>query len=61
MWSTLAAEYLTKAGLVVDHETLRGWLLGEGLWEVSRGGRHKHRLWGERRQMAQMDGSQGDP
>jgi hypothetical protein len=60
---TLAAEYLTKEGLVVDHETLRRWLLEEGLWEVSRG-RHKHRQWRERKpclgQMVQMDGSHHD-
>jgi transposase len=60
---TLAAEYLEKDGLVVDHETLRRWLLEEGLWELSRG-RPKHRQWRERKpcfgQMVQMDGSHHD-
>ena len=60
---TLAAEYLAKDGLVIDHETLRRWLLQEGLWEVSRG-RPQHRQWRERKpcfgQMVQMDGSHHD-
>lgn len=60
---TLASEYLGKEGLVVDHETLRRWLLEEGLWKVSRG-RQKHRQWRERKpclgQMVQMDGSHHD-
>ena len=60
---TLAAEYLAKDGLEVDHETLRRWLLEEGLWQISRG-RQKHRQWRERKpclgQMVQMDGSHHD-
>jgi transposase len=60
---TLAAEYLAKDGLVIDHETLRRWLLEAGLWEVSRG-RPQHRQWRERKpclgQMVQMDGSHHD-
>lgn len=60
---TLAAEYLAKDGLLIDHETLRRWLLQEGLWEVSRGRPH-HRQWRERKacfgQMVQMDGSHHD-
>jgi len=60
---TLAAEYLVKDGLKVDHETLRRWLLEEGLWQLGRG-RQKHRQWRERKpclgQMVQMDGSHHD-
>ena len=60
---TLASEYLAKEGLVVDHETLRRWLLEEGLWQLCRG-RQKHRQWRERKacfgQMVQMDGSHHD-
>lgn len=60
---TLAAEYLSQEGLVIDHETLRRWLLEEGLWQVSRG-RQQHRQWRERKpclgQMVQMDGSHHD-
>jgi transposase len=60
---TLAAEYLTKDGWEVDHETLRRWLLEEGLWRMGRA-RQKHRQWRERKacfgQMVQMDGSHHD-
>jgi molybdenum-dependent DNA-binding transcriptional regulator ModE len=60
---TLAAEYLAKEGMNVDHETLRRWLLQEGLWKVVRG-HQKHRQWRERKpclgQMVQMDGSHHD-
>jgi transposase len=60
---TLAAEYLAREGWVVDHETLRRWLLEEGLWQLSRG-RQQHRAWRERKpclgQMVQMDGSHHD-
>jgi molybdenum-dependent DNA-binding transcriptional regulator ModE len=60
---TLAAEYPAQEGLVVDHETLRRWLLEEGLWQQSRG-RQQHRQWRERKpclgQMVQMDGSHHD-
>jgi molybdenum-dependent DNA-binding transcriptional regulator ModE len=60
---TLAAEYLAKEGMNVDHETLRRWLLEEGLWKLSRG-HSKHRQWRERKpclgQMVQMDGSHHD-
>jgi len=60
---TLAAEYLAQEGLVVDHETLRRWLVEEGLWQLSRG-RQQHRQWRERKpclgQMVQMDGSHHD-
>lgn len=44
----------------LSDETLRNWLIAEGLWQKRRKGR-KHRLWRERRhhfgQMTQMDGS----
>jgi len=61
---TLAAEYLRKEDkLAVDHETLRRWLLSQGLWEVRRR-RQQHRQWRERKaclgQMVQLDGSHHD-
>lgn len=60
---TLASEYLAEEGLVVDHETLRRWLVAEGLWQKRRR-RKKHRRWRERRgqrgEMVQMDGSHHD-
>jgi hypothetical protein len=39
---TLMAEHRAPAGLVVDHETLRRWLLATGKWPVRRR-RQKHR------------------
>jgi len=60
---TLAAEKLGEEGLVVDHETLRRWLLVEGRWTVRRR-RSVHRQWRERKacfgQMVQLDGSHHD-
>ena len=60
---TLAAEYLSGEGLVVDHETLRRWLLAAGAHTVRRR-RQKHRAWRERKPcfgaMVQMDGSEHD-
>lgn len=60
---TLAAEYLLKDGWKVDHETLRRWLMEDGLWIMGRP-RQKHRQWRERKpcfgQMAQLDGSHHD-
>jgi transposase len=61
---TLAAEYLAgEDKLVVDHETLRRWLLDEGLWQKRRR-RQQHRQWRERKaclgQMVQLDGSHHD-
>lgn len=57
---TLASEKLAEAGYVLDHETLRRWLLAEGLWHKSRK-RRKHRSRRERRahfgELIQMDGS----
>ena len=60
---TLACEHLAREGLVLDHETLRRWLLGQGIWKIQRR-RQKHRQWRERKpcfgQMVQMDGSHHD-
>jgi len=60
---TLAAEKLQEEGLVVDHETLRRWLVAKGLWSSGRR-RQQHRSWRERRecfgQMVQLDGSHHD-
>src|SRR5271169_6610709 len=61
---TLAAEYLRREdGLEVDHETLRRWLVVQGLWQ-SRRRRQQHRQWRERKaclgQMVQLDGSLHD-
>lgn len=57
---TLAAEKLCVEGLVLDHETLRRWLLAEGLW-VKHRKRRKHRQRRERKlhfgELVQMDGS----
>jgi len=57
---TLAAEHLTSEdGLQVDAETLRRWMLAEGLW--SRQQKRRHRRRRERKEhfgeMVQMDGS----
>ena len=61
---TLAAEYLAREeGLVVDHETLRRWLIAAGKRAVRRR-RPAHRQWRERKpcfgQMVQLDGSHHD-
>lgn len=60
---TLASEYLAKEELPIDHETLRRWLLKEGLWQKKRR-RQKHRQRRERRahrgELIQMDGSHHD-
>ena len=57
---TLAAEELAKAGDVVDHETLRRWLMADGQWQRHRRGR-KHRTRREPRahfgELVQLDGS----
>jgi transposase len=57
---TLATEKLALEGQVVDHETLRGWLIKAGLWQKRRK-RGKHRSWRERRahfgELVQLDGS----
>ena len=60
---TLAAEYLAREGLEVDHETLRRWLLAKGSRTVRRR-RQQHRQWRERKPsfgaMVQLDGSDHD-
>jgi transposase len=60
---TLLAEELEKQGLVVDHDTVRRWLLGAGLRTVRRR-RQTHRQWRERKPcfgaMVQLDGSHHD-
>ena len=39
---TLLSEHLARAGLAVDHNTLRRWLLAEGKWAVRRRRRKRH-------------------
>lgn len=60
---TLLAEHLAKAKLVVDHETLRRWLLADGQ-RVQRRRQARHRQWRERKPcfgaMIQLDGSHHD-
>jgi hypothetical protein len=60
---TLMAEQLAKAGLVVDHETLRRWRLAEGTHPLRRR-KQQHRQWRERKPsfgaMVQLDGSHHD-
>jgi hypothetical protein len=58
---TLAAEHLAEEdGIVVDHETLRRWMLAEGLWSRQRK-RKKHCQRRERKahfgELVQLDGS----
>lgn len=57
---TLAAEKLEREGYVIDHETLRLWLLAEGKWQRQRK-RSPYRQRRERREqfgdLVQMDGS----
>jgi hypothetical protein len=60
----LASEHLkTDDHIEVDHETLRRWLLANGLWEQRRN-RAQHRKARERRgrwgELVQMDGSEHD-
>lgn len=60
----LASEKLEEHDkIAVSDETLRKWLIGEGLWQKKRRGRH-HRQWRERKgrlgEMVQMDGSHHD-
>ena len=60
---TLAAESLAEEGLVVPVQTLRRWLLAEGLWSRQRQ-RKQHRRRRARKEhfgeLAQMDGSHHD-
>jgi transposase len=58
---TLAAEHLAEEdGIALDHETLRRWMLEEGLWSRRRR-RKKHRQRRERKphfgELVQLDGS----
>ena len=58
---TLAAEHLAEEdGMVLDHETLRRWMLAEGLWRRKRQGK-KHCQRRERKEhfgeLVQLDGS----
>jgi transposase len=60
----LASEHLAEDhGIVVDHETLRRWLVSAGLWETRRR-RESHRAARERRprrgDLVQIDGSEHD-
>jgi transposase len=59
---TLAAEHLAEEdGLAVDAETLRRWMLAEGLWSRVRGKQRAHRRRRARKEhfgeLVQMDGS----
>jgi hypothetical protein len=60
---TLLAEELAKEGLVVDHDTVRRWLLAAGQRTVRRR-RQQHRQWRERKPcfgaLVQLDGSHHD-
>jgi len=58
---TLAAEHLAEEdGIAIDHETLRRWMLGEGLWSRQRK-RKRHCQRRERKahfgELVQLDGS----
>lgn len=57
---TLAAEKLLEVGLRVSHETLRRWLIVDGLWKKKRK-RGPHRKWRAPKEhfgeLVQMDGS----
>src|ERR1700724_966590 len=58
---TLAAEHLAEEdGIVLDHDTVRLWMLQEGLWSRQRKGK-KHRQRRERKahfgELVQLDGS----
>jgi transposase len=58
---TLAAEHLSEEdGIAVDHETLRRWMLEEGLWSRQRK-RKKHHQRRDRKahfgELVQLDGS----
>lgn len=60
---TLAAEKLALWGVEVNHETLRRWLVAEGLWQAHPR-RLQHRRWRPRKErfgeMIQLDGSHHD-
>lgn len=46
---TLAGEKLAERGMLVDHETLRRWLMRNGQWRGRRR-RVRHRRWRERKE-----------
>jgi hypothetical protein len=58
---TLACEKLAEEGVILDHETLRRWLIEERLWAGPKA-RTRHRAYRERKarfgEMLQLDGSQ---
>src|SRR5262252_2009073 len=60
---TLAVEKLVQAGYTIGRETLRRWLIEEGIWQRRRK-RARHRSWRERKahfgELVQMDGSHHD-
>lgn len=60
---TLASEKLEEDGIRISEETLRKWLIKEGVWKPKRK-RKPHRQWRERKEcfgeMIQMDGSHHD-
>jgi len=61
----LASEKLAERdGVKVNDETLRLWLIQEGLWQATRQRKPKERSWRARKEhrgeMVQMDGSQHD-
>lgn len=60
---TLASEKLGEDGIRISEETLRKWLIKEGVWKPKRK-RKPHRQWRERKEcfgeMIQMDGSHHD-
>lgn len=60
---TLANEKLEEDGVRISEETLRIWLIKEGLWKQKQK-RKTHRQWRERKEcfgeMVQMDGSHHD-
>lgn len=57
---TFVSEKLAEEGLVVDHETLRRWLIEDGQWQRRRKcGRHRNRRERKARfgELVQLDGS----
>ena len=56
-----AEKLLDRHQIKVDHETVRRRLVKEGLWQVTRKRKKRHKAWRERRahfgEMVQMDGS----
>lgn len=55
----LAAEHFATEGMVVAAETLRRWLVCEGLWQRKRK-RRQHRQWRQRREQVRLASSRGD-